>query len=62
MYVLYIVMMEGGWTKNVDDLKVVVLEAWENVNIESFLELVRSYKQRLIVIVSVGGDRHPSFA
>ena len=43
------------------DLKVAILRAWENVKIESFIELVRSYKQRLLVILSVGGDRHPCY-
>ena len=45
-----------------EDLMKAVLRAWDNVKIESFIELVRSYKQRLLAIVSVDGDRHPSFA
>ena len=57
-----IAMMEGGWPKNPEDLQAAVLRAWDNVKIESFVELVRSYKQRLLAIVSVGGDRHPSHA
>ena len=54
--------MTGGWPNNVDDLKNTVLKAWDNVSVESFIELVRSYRQRLITILSVKGDRHPSFA
>ena len=53
---------QGGWPKNNKDLMAAVLRAWDNVKMESFLELVRSYKQRLMAILSVKGDRHPSYA
>ena len=53
---------KGGWPKNNKDLMAAVLRAWDNVKMESFLELVRSYKQRLMAILSVKGDRHPSYA
>ena len=39
-----------------------VLLVWDNVSIDVFRELIRSYKQRLISIVSVNGDRHPEYA
>ena len=42
---------QGDWTKNPDDLKVFVLEAWNNVSLDSFKELVRSYKHRLLVTI-----------
>ena len=51
---------EGDYPQNPDDLKVSVLEAWDNVCLDSFRELVRSYKHRLLVIVSVNG-RHRNF-
>ena len=54
--------MTGGWPNNIDDLKDAVLKAWDNVSVDSFIELVKSYRQRLIAILSVKGDRHPSFA
>ena len=54
--------MSGGWPNNPEDLKDAVLRAWDNVSMDSFLELVRSYRQRLLAIVSVGGDRHPAYA
>ena len=53
---------EGGWSRNPEDLMAAVLRVWDNVSIESFRELVRSYRHRLLAIKSVGGDRHPSFA
>ena len=54
--------MLEGWPNNPEDLKAAVMRAWDNVSMESFTELVRSYKQRLLAIVSVGGDRHPTYA
>ena len=53
---------QEGWTKNPEDLMTAVLRAWDNVNLDSFRELVRSYRQRLMAIHSVDGDRHPTYA
>ena len=53
---------DGGWPANPEDLKVKVLEAWDAVPLESFRELIRSYRVRLQAIDSVDGDRHPQFA
>ena len=62
--------MDGGWIRDSDEgwpkeaqaLKPKVLEAWDAIPLESFRELVRSYRVRLQVIHSVDGDRHPQFA
>ena len=43
-------------------LKEKVLETWDAVPLESFRELIRSYRFRLQAIHSVDGDRHPQFA
>ena len=53
---------DGGWPTRPEDLKTKVLEAWDAVPLESFRELVRSYRVRLQAIFSVDGDRHPQFA
>ena len=53
---------EGGWPANAEDLKARVLAAWDAIPLESFRELVRSYRIRLETIHSVNGDRHPQFA
>ena len=53
---------DSGWPANPEDLKAQVLAAWDAVPLESFRELVRSYRVRLQVIHSVDGDRHPQFA
>ena len=53
---------DDGWPARPEDLKVKVLEAWDAVPLESFRELVRSYRVCLQAIHSVGGDRHPQFA
>ena len=53
---------DGGWPKEAQALKAKVLEAWDAVPLESFRELVRSYRVRLQAIHSVDGDRHPQFA
>ena len=53
---------DEGWPKEAEALKQKVLEAWDAIPLESFRELVRSYRVRLQVIHSVGGDRHPQFA
>ena len=53
---------DGGCPANAEDLKVKVLSTWDAIPLESFRELVRSYRVRLQTINSVGGDRHPQFA
>ena len=53
---------DGGWPRTAPALKQKVLEAWETIPLESFRELVRSYRVRLQAIHSVDGDRHPQFA
>ena len=53
---------DDGWPSNAEDLKAKVLEAWDAVPLESFRELIRSYRFRLQAIHSVDGDRHPQFA
>ena len=53
---------DGGWPTNPEDLKEKVMEAWEAVPLDSFRELLRSYRVRLQAIHSVDGDRHPQFA
>ena len=34
---------------------------WDNVCLDSFVELVRCYRQRVLAIVCVGGDRHSAY-
>ena len=53
---------DGGWPAEAEALKIKVLEAWDAIPLESFRELVRSYRVRLQAIHSVDGDRHPQFA
>ena len=53
---------KGGWPKTPEDLMDAVLRAWDNVSLDSFRELVRSYRQRLMAIHSRDGDRHPCCA
>ena len=53
---------DGGWPADPELLRVRVLAAWDAVPIESFRELIRSYRVRLEAIHSVHGDRHPNFA
>ena len=53
---------EGGWPSDPELLKQRVIAAWDAIPLESFRELVRSYRIRLETIVSVDGDRHPQFA
>ena len=53
---------DEGWPKEAEALKTKVLQAWDAVPLESFRELVRSYRVRLQAIFSVDGDRHPQFA
>ena len=53
---------ENGWPRDPETLKQRVLEAWDAVSLESFRELLRSYRVRLMAIHSVKGDRHPQFA
>ena len=52
---------DDGWPKEAQALKEKVLEAWNAIPLESFRELVRSYRVRLQAIHSVDGDRHPQF-
>ena len=53
---------EGGWPATAELLKARVLEAWDNIPLQSFRQLVCSYRVRLQAILSVNGDRHPQFA
>ena len=53
---------DEGWPTRAEDLKGKVLEAWDAIPLESFRELIRSYRIRLEAIASVNGDRHPQFA
>ena len=53
---------DDGWPRRAEDLKAKVLEAWDAIPLESFRELIRSYRIRLEAIHSVDGDRHPQFA
>ena len=53
---------DGAWPRDPETLKQRVIEAWDAIPIESFRELVRSYRVRLEAIHSVNGDRHPQFA
>ena len=55
-------IVSKGWPTRVEDLKSALLQAWDDISLDSFRELVRSYRHRLLAIVSVGGDRHPQFA
>ena len=52
----------GGWPADAPALKQKVMESWDAIPLESFRELVRSYRVRLQSIYSVDGDRHPQFA
>ena len=53
---------DDGWPSNPELLKQRVVEAWDAIPLESFRELVRSYRFRLMAIHSANGDRHPQFA
>ena len=53
---------DGGWPADPQALKQKVLEAWDAIPMDSFRELLRSYRIRLVAIHSVDGDRHPQFA
>ena len=53
---------DEGWPRDPQTLKVRVLQAWDDIPLTSFRELVRSYRLRLEAILSVGGNRHPQFA
>ena len=50
---------EGGWPSNPEELKVRVLAAWDAIPLESFRELVRSYRIRLEAILPFGGRGSP---
>ena len=51
-----------GWPRRPDALRTALMEAWDEISIESFRELVLGYQSRLMCVLSVGGDRHPQFA
>ena len=53
---------DDGWPSDPEELKEKVLWAWDQVTLESFRSLCRSYRIRLEAILSVNGDRHPNFA
>ena len=53
---------DDEWSRDPETLKARVLQAWDDIPMESFRELVRSYRVRLQAIVSVDGNRHPQFA
>lgn len=57
-----IVDSDDGWPHDPETLKERVLQAWDDIPLSSFRELMRSYRLRLRAILSVGGDRHPQFA
>ena len=50
---------DDGWPSDPQVLKDRVLKAWDDIPIESFRELIRSYRVRLEAIHSVDGNRHP---
>ena len=52
----------GGWPSNPQDLKTRVLKAWDDIPLDSFKELIKSYRVRLVAIYSRDGGRHPDFA
>ena len=52
----------GSWLTTPEELISAAKRAWANVSVDSFRELCRSYRQRLLAIHSVNGDRHPNFA
>ena len=52
----------AGWPRDSHTLKSRVLQAWDDIPLSSFKELLRSYRIRLEAISSVNGDRHPQFA
>ena len=53
---------DDGWPRDPETLKQRVLQAWDDIPLDSFRELARSYRLRLQAILSVGGNRHPQFA
>ena len=53
---------EGGWPSDPQTLKARVLQAWKDIPLSSFKELIKSYRVRLEAIHSVDGNRHPQFA
>ena len=53
---------DDGWPSDPQTLKARVLQAWEDIPLSSFKELLRSYRVRLEAIHSVDGNRHPQFA
>ena len=53
---------DDGWPSDPQTLKARVLQAWDDIPLTSFRELMRSYRVRLEAIHSVDGNRHPQFA
>ena len=53
---------DDGWPSDPELLRQRVVEAWDSIPLESFRELMRSYRFRLMAIHSANGDRHPQFA
>ena len=53
---------EDGWPRDPERLKAQVLRVWDDIPLDSFRELVKSYRVRLQAILSVGGNRHPQLA
>ena len=52
----------GGWPKRPEELREAAVQAWNEISLESFRELILGYRARLRCVLSVGGDRHPQFA
>ncbi len=52
----------NGWPTNPDALKEAVVQAWNDVSLDSIRQLMVGYRIRLMCIESAGGDRHPDFA
>ena len=52
----------GGWPKRPEELREAAVQAWDEISLESFRELILGYRARLKCVLSVGGDRHPQFA
>ena len=57
-----LMMRRGGWPKTPQALRDATVEAWNEISLESFRELILGYRTRLRCVLSVNGDRHPQFA
>ena len=53
---------DQGWPNRPEDLRRAAVNAWNEVSLDSFRELILGYRNRLECICSVDGDRHPQFA